>query len=629
MKTLVKKFLDKELSRRGFMKGMIALGFSTAAIDSVLNSIAYAETPPPSEGKSFEGTGAEVLLETLKAADIEYIFNANSTGQYSLYDALMDRPEMKLILAVQEGQAASMAQGYELGSGKPAALFIPGVGIPHASNNLYNAWKDRSAIVVLTDGGNSMFLGRDMFEQVHDWMEPLGQFSKWSWHVKNPRRISEMVRRAVKVASTPPGGPVYIRFPINILGKRKVRNTIYPQDKFTVPLKIEPNPQLIEKAAKLLIESQNPLINAGGEVTRAKANQGLIDLAELLSIPVSQGVSCYGDFPFKHPLFAGFYGMGPFPYSTGIDTFLNLGALMPDPGFITNPVPDTCKVIHARIEYEDIANIYPTDVAIAAGIKETIRALTDAIKGMLTKARIDALRTERREKVAKQLTEVHKKRQEEAKETWNSSPLSWERLSVEIDKVLEDDACIVSELDARAPYYWMNFGKGKKTLIGQTTGFALGWGVGASLGVKIARPNSQVVCLVGDGTMLFGQLESLWSFSRYDVPVIIVVFNNRSYDGPRNRMLMLSKHPKETRKDMACYLGNPDVDFVSIAGSFGIKGEVISSPDQIKPAMKRAVKATRDGRPYLIDAILAQKGSGAGANWHPEISIAAGRKRKV
>lgn len=629
MKILVKKFLDKEISRRGFVKGMLALGFSTNAIDSALSSIAYAETTPPSGGRSFTGTGAEVLLETLKAAGVEYIFNSNSTGQYSLYDALIDRPELKLILALQEGQAASMAQGYELGSGKPAALFIPGVGIPHASNNLYNAWKDRSAIVVLTDGGHSEFLGRDMFEQVDDWLEPLEQFSKWSWHVKYPQRIGEMVRRAIKVATTPPGGPVYIRFPIDILGKSHVRDTIYPQSKFTVPMKIEPNQQLIEKTAKLLVEAKKPLIHVGAEVTRAKANEELIELAELLSIPVSQGVSCYGDFPFKHPLFAGFYGMGPFAYSMGIDTFLNLGALMPDPGFITNPVSDTCKVIHARIEYEDIANIYPTDVAIAADIKETIQALTASIKGMLTKTRIDSLKAGRLEKVKKQLAEPQRKREEDAKERWNSSPLSWERLSVEMDKVLEDDACIVSELDARIPYYWMDFDRGKKTLIGQTTGFALGWGVGASLGVKIARPDNQVVCLVGDGTMLFGQLESLWSFSRYDVPVIIVVFNNRSYDGPRNRMFNLSQHTQEKRKDIACYLGDPDVSFVGVAEGFGIKGEVVSSPDQIKPAMKRAIQATKDGKPYLIDAILAQKGTGAGTNWHPEISIAAGRKKKV
>ena len=224
---------------------------------------------------------------------------------------------------------------------------------------------------------------------------------------------------------------------------------------------------------------------------------------------------------------------------------------------------------------------------------------------------------------------MKKKRQEDAKKNWNSSPLSWERLSSEMDKVLEDDAVIVAELDDRIPYYWMDFSKGKKTLIGQTTGFALGWGVGAALGVKISRPDSQVVCLVGDGSMLFGQLESLWSFSRYDVPVIIVVFNNREYEGPRNRMFNFSKRPLDDMKDIACYLGDPNVDFVGIAKSFGISGELVSAPDQIKPAMNRAIQATKDGRPYLIDAILAQRGSGAGANWHPDISIAAERKRRI
>jgi benzoylformate decarboxylase len=522
-----------------------------------------------------------------------------------------------------------MAQGYELATGKPAALFIPGVGIPHASSNLYNAWKDRSAIAVFTDGGRSEFLGRDMFEQVDNWLEPLAQFSKWRWHVKYSKRIGEMVRRAIKVAATPPGGPVYIRIPTNLLSENGVKDTIYPKGRFNIPMDFEPNPRLIQKAAQLLIEAKEPWINVGGEVTRAQANEDLIELAELLAIPVSQGVSCYGDFPFRHPLFAGFWGMGPLTQALGIDTYLNIGALMPDPGYVTNPVPATCKVIHARMEYENIANIYPTDVAIAAGAKETIRALIEAIKGMLTKTRIETLRENRLQKVMQNLAKPRKKREEEAKKNWDKSPLSWERLSFEVDKALEHDACIIPELTHRVPYHWMDFDRGKKKLIGRTTGSALGWGLGASFGVKVGLPDKQVVCIVGDGGILFGQLESLWSFSRYDVPVIIVVFNNRSYEGPRERMAMISQRSKEEFKDMACYIGDPDVDFVGIAKSFGIKGEAVSSPNDIKPAMKRAIQATKDGRPYLIDAMLAQTGPGAGLNWHPEISIAAGRKRKV
>jgi benzoylformate decarboxylase len=629
MKELVKKFLDKDISRRNFLQGLVGLGLSAKAINSVFNSIAYAEQVLPTEGTDFEGTGAEVLVETLKAFDIEYVFNANSTGQYALYEALMDRPEMNLILAVQEGQAASMAQGFELATGKTAALFIPGIGIPHACNNLYNAWKDRSSIAVFTDGSNSEFLGRDMFEQVDNWLEPLAQFSKWRWHVNYSNRIGEMVRKAIKVAATPPGGPVYIRIPTNILSANRVKDKIYPKGRFNIPMNIEPAPHLIEQAAKLLIEAREPWINVGGEVTRAHANEELIELAELLSIPVSQGVSCYGDFPFKHSLFAGFWGMGPMTQAFGIDVLLNIGALMPDPGYLTNPVPNTCKVIHTRIEYDDIANIYPTDVAIAAGAKETIQALIETIKATLTKEKIKALRDNRLQKVISRLAETRRKREEKAKKHWDRSPLSWERLCFEVDRVLEEDACVVPELTHRVPHHWMNFDRGKKKLIGRTTGSALGWGVGASFGVKVGRPDKQVVCLVGDGGMLFGQLESLWSFSRYDVPVIIIVFNNRSYEGPRKRMAMISRRPMEKYKDMANYIGDPDVGFVDIAKSFGIKGEVVSTPNDIRPAMKRAIQVTKDGRPYLIDAILAQTGPGAGFNWHPEISIAAKRKKRV
>jgi thiamine pyrophosphate-dependent acetolactate synthase large subunit-like protein len=101
-----------------------------------------------------------------------------------------------------------------------------------------------------------------MFEQVDDWLEPLAQFSKWRWHIKYPQRVGEMVRRAVKVSGTPPGGPVYIRIPINVLAATKVKDRIYPKGRFNIPMEMTPKPELIEKAAKLLIEAKRPWIRA-------------------------------------------------------------------------------------------------------------------------------------------------------------------------------------------------------------------------------------------------------------------------------------------------------------------------------------------------------------------------------
>ena len=95
---------------------------------------------------------------------------------------------------------------------------------------------------------------------------------------------------------------------------------------------------------------------------------------------------------------------------------------------------------------------------------------------------------------------------------------------------LEEDAIVIAETGDRSPKDWIDYSKGGRTLIGQTTGYALGWGVGAAIGAKMAQPNRQVLSVVGDGAFLFGQIESLWTASRYDVPITIVIYNNRAYD---------------------------------------------------------------------------------------------------
>lgn len=630
MRTLLKQYLEHQLSRRDFSKSMLAMGFSAAAIQSVLSTEASAESL--SSGGSFEvqGSGGMILAEILKAAGIEYVFDCNSTGQNPFYDALSVRPDIKLIVALQEGQATSMAHGYELGSGKVSALFVPSIGTPNAIGNIYNAWKDRSAIAVFSDGRDSTYAGRDGFQQLDDWLQPTEQITKWRWEVDRGDRIGEMSRRAIKLAGTPPGGPVYIRIPSNVLNTIDIKETIYPQSYFSVSVQMEPRADLIEQAARVLIEARRPMINAGSEVTRAAANDDLIELAELLSIPVAQGFSVYGDFPTQHELFAGYFSLD-FPRGLGgIDALLNIGSLMPDATLWTG-MPNVETVINARLEYDQIANIHPTDIAIAAGSKETLRALIDTVQGMATRSRLKKISAARMDIEMAEFERVKARRLRRAEKTWNDSPIAKERFCHELEQVLDEDATVVCETGDRTPHKWLDVGPGRKSVIGPTTGSCLGWCVGASLGVKIARPNNQVVALVGDGAMLFGQLESLWTASRYDIPVIIVVFDNRSYDGERGRLFMFSKmeNKKELWKDMSCYLGDPDIDYVSIAKGFDIDGQMISHPDEIQPALKRAVATTREGRPFMLDVVMGRKGPAAESTWHPDISIAAGRTRKV
>ena len=633
MKELVKRFLDRELSRRDFARSIAALGFSGAAIESLLGSVslARADEAAPAEpnrsGREFAGSGGEILAECIRAAGAEYVFDVNSTGQTAFYDALAARPDLKMIVALQEGQAVSMAHGYELACGRPGVLMLPSIGIPNSLSNLYNAWKDRSALVVFSDGSDTTTTGRDGFQQVENWMAPTEAFTKWRWTVDRPERIAEMARRGIKLAVTPAGGPVYVRLPKNILNAESVATKIYPQSVFDVELQMQPKADLVERAARLLIEAENPMINVGGEITRAGANEDVVELAELVSARVTQGYSVFGDFPFRHPLFAGHYSMG-FPRGLlRTDVFLNLGAPMPDPTIVTAPVPETARVINARIEYDRIANTYPTEIAIAAGLGETTRALIDAVAGMTTKRQRAAWRDARLTAARAEQAAANERMRRRANRGWESGPLYAERLCYELENLLDENATVVVETGDRSPQNWLDFGPGRKSLIGPTTGFALGWAIGAALGVKIARPDRQVVALVGDGATLFGQLEALWTASRYDIPVTIVIFNNRSYDAERGRIHFMSAVARRDRrawKDMSCYLGDPDIDFLSIAKGFGIEGGLVSRPDDIGPVFATAAAVNREGRPFVVDALIAQRGPGADLNWHPGVSIAAG-----
>lgn len=640
MRGLVKRFVDSEISRRDFTLGLAALGFSAPAIDAVAGALdpgVALPLPLPAAGTRMKGTGAEVFVETLRAAGIRDVFGTTATGMSPFFDALTLRPDVRLILSVAESQATSMAQGFELASLRPAALFVPGVAVPSTLNNLYNAWKDRSAIAVFSDGPGNEVPGRDGFEQMDDWLAPVAEFTRWRWQVNQTSQISEMTRRAIRVSQTPPGGPVHIRLPNEVLAARDVEQVIYPQERFAVPLAMQPKTELIEAAARALLEARRPLLCAGGEVTRAGANAEFLALAELLGAPFTQGLSVYGDVPFRHPLFAGFHGLGFPRASAGTDVFFNAGAAMPDPAFITAPLPREAYVIQARLEAGAIGISQPVDLPIAAGVRETLVALTDAIQGMATASRLQAIREPRLAAARAAAGAEDDRRLQAAREHWNASPMSWERVSAELEEVLEADAIVVPELDYRTPYQWLDFSPGRKRLIGQTTGFALGWGIGAALGVKTALPDREVACLLGDGAMLFGQVECLWTAARHDIPVLILVLNNRSYDNERNRIQAASPlwRNQETRdqwRDVSGYLGRPAVDFAGLARSFEIEAASCARPEELRRALRRAKRVLAEGRPFLVDALIMQLDRGmkrTEQTWYPKISIAARRQRKV
>jgi benzoylformate decarboxylase len=200
----------------------------------------------------------------------------------------------------------------------------------------------------------------------------------------------------------------------------------------------------------------------------------------------------------------------------------------------------------------------------------------------------------------------------------------------ELTQQMEQDAVVVEETGTE--HKTLSFfpcGDDAMMKIGRTEGRALGWGVGASAGVKLALPDRQVVSLQGDGGFLFGQTDSLWTMSRYDIPVMTVVLNNHTYEETRWQILNRGGRAGQANRDYVCYLGDPDVDFTKLAAAYNIPGAVVSNSDELRPAIKRGLRTLKDGRPFMLDVRTRTLGAGATVSWYPDFSLANERRQKV
>jgi benzoylformate decarboxylase len=216
----------------------------------------------------------------------------------------------------------------------------------------------------------------------------------------------------------------------------------------------------------------------------------------------------------------------------------------------------------------------------------------------------------------------------------SGSPVPWPRLMYELRQQLEPNAVVVEETGNQYRALGvLPFGDDAMEKIGRTEGRALGWGVGASAGVKLALPDRQVISLQGDGGFLFGQTDSLWTHSRYNIPVMTVVLNNHSYEETRGQMMGRGGEITDAgnaERDYLSYLGNPDVDFTALASAYNIPGAVVNNSDELAGAITRGLRTLAEGRPFMLDVRTRRLGIGAELSWYPgDISVAAMRQIEV
>jgi len=635
MRELVARYLSQSISRRSFLKGMTSAGFSLSAANGILESlipVAHADDGAATV-KVVEGTGAECFAEQLLASGVKYIFGNSASEDAHFYEALVDRPQLKYILTPHEGPGAAMAAGYVKASGEPTIVMQAAVvGLVNAMGQMFNAYKEQTPLVFYsyrTD--QSGRAGRDGFEEVANQEQIVQPMTKYSWLARRPDMIPETVRRAFKAAWTPPHGPTYASWHSDYNDER-VRTQIIRQERVDPRMRVRPNPDEVQRAAKLLVEARMPVMIVGDEVYNAKAIGKAVQLAELLGMPVTQARQIYASYPETHPLWVGALPVGrlsSLDYPKNPDVVINVGNKLQH----NSPNPmlgGELKFIDMRIDSLSMGNIIPTDVPLVADVAHGLDDLTAALQQLVTpalkqKAAARADETRRFHDKAKTLRDLVMKSPD-----WNRAPMIADRVTREVAQFADKDAIIVHEAGSVA-LHGFEFDPQNGRDLFFYYGAHLGSGVGTAAGVKLARPNRQVICLVGDGSFVFGPT-ALWNMARLELPVITVVYNNHAYSGPHSRVIEKVPGGRMVQSGQFYhdYLGNPDMNMALIAKGFGVEAEVAHSPEELRAALGRARRSTVEGRPYLIDAQVARVGvAWADKPWTPPIRVARERTRKV
>jgi thiamine pyrophosphate-dependent acetolactate synthase large subunit-like protein len=636
MRDLVARYLSHSISRRSFLKGLTASGISLGAAQSILDSLvpaAHAQGRTGPAVKVVEGSGALCFAEQLIASGVKYVFGNSASEDAQFYEALVDRPQLKYILTPHEGPGAAMAAGYVKASGEPTIVMQAAVvGLVNAMGQMFNAFKEQTPLVFYsyrTDQTGRA--GRDGFEEVANQEQIVAPLTKYSWLARRADMIPETVRRAFKAAWTPPYGPTYASWHSD-LNDQRVRTEVIAQEKFDPRMRVRPNPVEVERAAKLLVEARMPLMIVGDEVYNAKAVAKAVKLAELLGMPVTQARQMFCNFPEAHPLWVGGLPVGrvaSLNFPDNADVVINVGNKLQH----NSPTPIVGRdqqFIDLRIDSWSMGNVMSTEVPLVADVAYGLDDLTSAVEQLMTpnireKAAARAQETQRFSEKARSLRALVAKSPD-----WNRNPMIADRVTWEVAQFADPDAIIVHEAGS-VSLHGFNFNPNGGRELFFYYGAHLGSGVGTAAGVKLARPDRQVICLVGDGSFVFGPT-ALWNMARLELPVITVVYNNHAYSGPHSRVIekVPSGRMVQTGHFFHDYLGNPDMNMAWIAKGFGVEGEVAESPAQLRAALARARKATVEGKPYLIDAQVARMGvAWAEKPWTPPIRIAQERTRKV
>ena len=544
-------------------------------------------------------TGRSAFLALLKDEGVTHLFGNPGTTELPIMHALAEHPDLTYVLGLQEAIVVAMADGFSRASGKLVACNVhvaPGLG--NAMGSLYNA-KFTGTPMILTAGQQEQ--GHGLTEPLlYDPLVPIAQpLVKWAVEVTRLEDLPRIVRRAAKVAMTPPTGPVFISLPGDILNAEA---GIDLGASTRVDTRSRPANALLDKLARRMLQCERPVIVTGDEIVKSDALEAAAAFAETLGAAVYQQSAPYGShFLSEHPCYMGSLSRDQKRVRELLSAFDLLVVLGGDPVRMSvwsevEPLPDGLPVIHLGLVDWDMGKNFAAETAVRADVRETLLALTPALK-KLGGERLAAKAKAALARLAKDNWSAKRAGLAERLQSRRSAkPIDPDWLSLQIAEALPRDAVLVNEglTSARyitdlVPY------RDRYSYHGLASG-GIGWGVPAAVGVAFAQAPRPVCCFSGDGSAMY-TIQALWTAANAKLPITYVIANNGGYRIIKQRLKAFHGSDKYVGMDFE----DPKIDFTGLARSLGMRAEQISEPDALPDALRRAFATPG---PKLLDVIV-------------------------
>ena len=539
-------------------------------------------------------TGRAAFLQLLVDEGITHLFGNPGTTELAIMEVVPDFPQLEFILGLQESVVMAMADGYCRASGRLAAANVhvmPGLG--NAMGALYNA-KFSGSPVILTAGQQEQ--GHGLLEpMLYEPLVPVAQpLVKWAVEVTRAADLPRIIHRAAKIALTPPTGPVFLSLPGDVLDEKLELDMGRP---VRVDGAVRPSDATLHSVADMLVRAKRPAILAGHELSTRDAFAEAAKLAEALGAAVYAGSIPYSaQFPSEHPAFMGaFTRLQKQVRSTleGHDLLLVLGAdlLRMSVYSPVEPLPPTLPVIHISERAHELGKNYRTDIAVNADVKQTLAALLPLIK------RSDAAQQRLADLKPHNWTAQRDKARIDAMMAAETKPIDPTYLMLRFTETLPRDAVVVDEglvSTNSLPKFLVN--RGPRDYYGLASG-GLGFAVPGAVGISLALPGRPIAAMVGDGSAMYA-IQGLWTAAHHQLPITYVIANNRGYRIIKERLVSFRKTDQFTGMDIR----EPDIDFVSVAKSFGLAARRVTDPQDISSALREGFAS---GKPNLIDMRVA------------------------